>query len=114
MLKSGCSHIRRVITKLFNQIFTSSCFPDIWRESCITAIHKKGDYHDTGNYRGIAVGSILCKVFNNVLHNRLADYIDREKIIPVNQIGYKKKNRTSDHIFTLKTMIDKYITRQGR
>jgi hypothetical protein len=114
MLKSGCSHILKVITKLFNTIFTSSCFPDKWRESCITAIHKKGDYHDTGNYRGIAVGSILCKVFNSVLHSRLADYIEREKIIPVNQIGYKKKNRTSDHIFTLKTIIDKYISRQNR
>jgi hypothetical protein len=86
----------------------------MWRESCITAIHKKGDGHVADNYRGIAVGSTLCKVFCNILHNRLTGYIERKKIIPVNQIGYKKKFRTADHILVLKTIIDKYILKQSR
>jgi exonuclease III len=114
MLKSGSAHMLKVITKLFNIIFTSSCFPEAWRESCITGIHKKGDSHVAANYRGIAVGSTVCKVFCNVLQNRLVSYIDRKQVISSNQIGYRKKCRTSDHILVLKTIIDKYILKEGR
>ena len=31
------------------------------------------------------------------------------QIIPSNQLGYQKGCRTSDHILTLKNIIDKYI-----
>lgn len=32
----------------------------------------------------------------------------------MNQIGYKKKSRTSDHILTLKALIDKFINKAPR
>jgi hypothetical protein len=81
----------------------------MWRESTITPIHKKGDWQIPENYRGIAVGSVMCKVYCKILHTRLITFADQKQVPPVNQIGYKKNCRTSDHIFVLKTIIDKYI-----
>ena len=34
--------------------------------------------------------------------------------IKSNQIGFKKNHRTSDHIFVLKTLIDKYFKQNGK
>jgi hypothetical protein len=65
------------------------------------------------NYRGIAINSCIGKLFNTVLNNRLDKYLIDNNLINKCQIGFSKKTRTSDHIFVLKTLIDKYINRKG-
>jgi hypothetical protein len=47
------------------------------------------------------------KLFSKILYNRLEKYLDTNSIICKKQIGFKKGSRTSDHILTLKTVIDK-------
>lgn len=44
---------------------------------------------------------------SEILYNRLEKYLDTNSIICKEQIGFKKGSRTSDHILTLKTIIDK-------
>jgi len=107
MLKSGCTILVPLLNKLFNRILTSGIFPNSWRTNTLT--HKKGEKLNPDNYRGIAVGSNLCKLFCSVLHNRINLFADSNAVIPACQIGYKKKSRTSDHILTLKNLIDKYL-----
>lgn len=63
------------------------------------------------NYRGIAVSSNLSKLFCLILHSRLSSYVDNNKVIPKEQIGFCKGARTQYHILTLKTIIDKYISK---
>ena len=48
-----------------------------------------------------------------ILNTRLDTYLDENNIIDVSQIGFKKNARTSDHMFVLKTLIDKYINQPG-
>jgi hypothetical protein len=60
------------------------------------------------NYRGITVMSCLAKLFNRVLNNRLDSFLECNSIIVKEQIGFQKKSRTSDHMFILRIMIDKY------
>jgi hypothetical protein len=47
------------------------------------------------------------KYFSNIFYNRLEKYLDTNSIICKEQIGFKKRLRTGDHILTLKTIIDK-------
>ena len=95
-------------------MFSHNLYPIQWRINTLTPIHKKGNRLATENYRGIAVGSNLSKLFCSILHSRLTTFIEHNKLIPPNQIGYKKGARTSDHIFTLKTLIDKYLNKTPR
>jgi hypothetical protein len=60
------------------------------------------------NYRGITVISCLVKLFNSVLNNRLYSFLDCNSIIVKEQIGFQNKSRTSDHMFILRTLIDKH------
>lgn len=114
MLKSGHVPLLPVLHKLFNLIFTTESFPNIWRYNTLTPLHKKGDVNIPGNYRGIALTSNLCKLFCSVLHLRLAKYAEINHLIPDCQIGYRKRSRTSDHILSLKTIVDKYINYVGK
>ena len=61
------------------------------------------------NYRGIAVGPALAKIFELILLGRLEEEINEKHPISPNQIGVKKGHRTADHIFVLKTIIDKIV-----
>jgi hypothetical protein len=114
MIKSSASKLLPLLAKLFNSILSNGFFPSIWRVNMITPLHKKGDKNNPSNYRGIAISSHLSKLFCSVLHNRLNQYVQDNNTIPKEQIGYKAKTRTSDHIYTLKTIIDKYINKLPR
>lgn len=113
MLKAGCTMLTPLFQKLFNFIFSNSLYPVQWSSAYISPIYKSGDSSMPENYRGIAINSCIGKLFNTVLNNRLDKYLIDNNLINKCQIGFSKKARTSDHIFVLKTLIDKYINRKG-
>lgn len=113
MLKAGKSSLLPILHTIFNRILLSGNFPDSWRCNILSPVYKKkGDKSLPENYRGIAVSSNLCKLFCSVLHERLSKFCSKASIVPDCQIGYQKNSRPSDHIFVLKSVIDKYLNRK--
>ena len=51
----------------------------------------------------------LGKLFNTILYNRLENEIQKNIVISPAQAGFRKDYRTSDHIFSLFSLINKYI-----
>ena len=70
-------------------------------------IFEKSIKDDPGNYRGLAIGSCISKLYSSIILGRLETFVTQNKILPPNQIGFRKGCRTSDHIFLLRTLIDK-------
>ncbi|MCG8429717.1 MAG: reverse transcriptase family protein [Candidatus Omnitrophica bacterium] len=114
MIKASNPEVVPLLVKLFNSIFSSGYYPSAWRLNLITPLHKRGSKDNPENYRGIAVSSHLSKLFCGILHRRLSDFVQRNKVVPNNQIGFKANSRTSDHIFVLKSIIDKYLNKLPR
>ena len=108
MLKNGTNILIKPLVKLFNIIFENGVFPTAWNTSLLVMLHKKGDKHDPMNYRGLSITSNLGKLFNKIIHRRLYDFMEENSLISINQIGFKQKSRTVDHIFTLKSIIDTF------
>ena len=48
------------------------------------------------------------------MNNRLIEYSLKNNIIHRSQIGILSNHRTADHIFSLKTLIDKYVTHTSK
>ena len=92
---------------LFSRLLRNGTYPSMWRENMIKPIYKGGGTSDPNNYRGIAISSCFSKMLSKVLFNRLDKYLEDNSIIGSKQIGFRKHCRTSDHIFTLKTLTDK-------
>jgi hypothetical protein len=116
MVKASASNMPmiKLLCRLFNHIFIAGVYPDQWRQNILVPLHKKGAKNNPENYRGIALGSCLSKVFCTILNKRLNKFLNENDILPKNQIGFRKGYRTTDHVFVLKTLIDKYTKKLGK
>ena len=113
MLKSGGTILLPILQKLFNLVFTSGIYPSKWSSAYLCPIFKSSDLSKSENYRGIAINSCIGKLFNSILNKRLDKYLETHNIINPCQIGFTSKSMTSDHMFVLKTFIDKYNSGKG-
>ena len=109
MLKASYEILMNVYIKLFNLVLDTGIYPSFRCDGLITIIFKTGDKSDPGNYRDICVSSYLGKLFSSILTHRLLDFADNNNLLHPSQIGFFKNNRTSDHILTLRALIEKYL-----
>lgn len=114
MIKAGSDQLNTILLRLFNKVFSLSIYPNTWSVGFITNIFKKGSFHCPQNYRGITITSSVGKLFNSILNFRLQKYLLKNELISPCQIGFEKGSSTADHIFTLKTAIDKYTANSGK
>jgi hypothetical protein len=108
MIKYGQDSLIKPLHKIFNLVLNSGYYPHEWSKGRIVSIHKNGDPTLASNYRGITISSVLGKLFNSVLNNRLCEYLNENHILTAEQSGFRKKHRTSDHMFVLKNIMSKY------
>ena len=113
-LKYAPENVRKALRHLMNIIFCSATYPTSWTINFLKAIYKAGPTTDPGNYRGLAIGSAIAKLYSTILLNRLEKFVTEENIISVCQIGFRKLFRTADHIYVLKTIIDMKISKGER
>ena len=109
MIKSSFNELMPVYLQLFNKAFSSGTMPQNWCDGLITPIFKTGSKTDPSNYRGICISSCLGKLFCSILNQRLLEHVQSHNILHKSQIGFLAKNRTADHVFTLRTLVDKYV-----
>ena len=107
MLKCSESILLPCFVKLFNSILCTGFYPKQWKTGYIVPIFKSGSRSDPSDYRGIAIISCIGKLFNSLINIRLDNYLDKFKIISETQIGFQKRARTVDHMFILRTLIEK-------
>ena len=109
MLKVGFPYLKECLLKLFNLIAEANIVPSDWCMGLISPIFKSDDKLNPDNYRGICVISCLSKLFLLILNDCLSYFLNTHDIINKSQIGFQKNNRSTDHIFTLKTIINKHV-----
>ena len=113
-LKSFRHVAEDTLLKIINAIFSNHIYPSIWTKKNLKPIYKKLDAKLASNYRGLAIGSAFAKLFSFILLNRLNNFIESKKLITPNQIGFMKGSKTSDHVFILKTIIEKIVKNKGK
>ncbi|MEW8544951.1 MAG: reverse transcriptase family protein, partial [Candidatus Thiodiazotropha sp.] len=114
MIKYGQYDLLPCIEKLFNLILTTGYYPKVWSQGILVPLYKAADRMDPNNYRGITITSSLGKLFNSILNTRLEKFLNENRIIHDEQIGFRAGSRTSDHIFKLKTLLYKYLKENGK
>ena len=97
------------LTNLFNYSFESGIFPSAWTEGLLVPLHKKGNYNNAENFRGITLLSVLGKLYTRVLNNRLHKWAESYRIYIEAQIGFRKGRSTVDCMFILQNVIQKFL-----
>ena len=104
-----------IYVKLFNLILRTGVFPEAWTVGIIIPIFKnKGSTEDPDNYRGITLLSCLGKLFTSVINNRLKKYMENLSLLGEEQAGFRAGYSTTDHIFTLKCIIDIFLSKKKK
>ena len=60
----------------------------------VTSILKRGDVTDTANYRPIAIGEPLCRLYASILVQRLVQYTEQQGLRSPTQAGYRPEHST--------------------
>ena len=107
VLKASPPNLQKALTKLFNECLDKGIYP--WNQTVISPLHKKGDINNPDNYRAIAVGSNMGKLFSSILLQRLLQFRQLSCPDTENQLGFCQEAQTVDHVYTLNTCIEKQV-----
>jgi len=95
------------ITHTFNLVFGGE-YPKEWAECAIIPVPKSnGDPTDKDDYRGIAVGNAVSKLYSTVLLLRMDDWAEREGNRARGQAGFRAGRCTADNVFILQHALEK-------
>ena len=108
-LKASPDRILKLLVQLLNNIMLAGVVPKDWCLGIITLLHKEGDKENPDNYRGICISSALMKAFSTMLNSRLNAFVEEYNIMDKAQIGFQNSNRTSDHLLTVRSVVNKYV-----
>ena len=108
MLKEGGVTVLEWLVRLFNVCFMLSIVPVDWVIACMVPLYKgKGDMYECSNFRGISLLSVVGKVYDRVLINRIRD--KTENVIAEVQGGFRRGRGCTDQIFTVRQICEKYL-----
>jgi hypothetical protein len=92
----------RALANFFTIIIRESQVPAEWDEAYLFVLYKgKGDRSDPNNYRGITLKSHFLKLLEAVVCARFVAWLDKNSLLPDEQLAYRKGHSGTDHLFTL-------------
>ncbi|KAK3521727.1 hypothetical protein QTP70_015844 [Hemibagrus guttatus] len=93
------------LASLFNRVLENERMPEEWRRSVLVPIFKnKGDVQSCSNYRRIKLMSHTMKLWERVVEARLRKVVE----ICEQQYGFMPRKSTTDAIFALRILMEKY------
>ena len=98
------------LTTICNKIWQTGEWPTSWTQSLVITLPKKGNLQQCQNYRTISLISHPSKVMLKIILNRLKP--QAEKIIAEEQAGFRAGRSTTEQIFNLRILCEKYLQRQ--
>lgn len=107
----------RYLLNIYNDLWKTKTFINEWRNSIVIPILKTGeDPTNPNSYRPIALTSVLCKIFERLVTNRLTYYVEKERLLNPSQTGFRKNRNTINQLIRLhddayKSVNTKSITR---
>ena len=86
-----------ILAELFNKCLKESCFPDCWKVSSVVPVFKNvGERSTAKNYRPVSLLSVVSKVFEKFVNNRIVDHIEKCGLFSNFQYGFKSSRSTAD------------------
>ena len=78
VLKNSEPELSYILAELFNKCLKESCFPDCWKVSSVVPVFKNvGERSAAKNYRHVSLLSVISKVFEKLVNNRIVDRLEK-------------------------------------
>ncbi|KAL1447442.1 hypothetical protein WDU94_006619 [Cyamophila willieti] len=109
ILRSSIVPIASHLAHIFNTSFSDGKFPNDFKGSIVTPLHKKGSTFDLGNYRPISLLNSFSKILEKLVYARLSSFLHTHNILIEEQYGFRTGRSTSDAISNFLRNLDSLL-----
>ena len=95
------------LTFVINNYIATNNFPDAWKTARISPIPKITQPVELKDYRPVSILPVLSKVYEKLVLQQLAVFIERESVYYQYQSGYRKNHSTAASLLKLHNDIKK-------
>ena len=114
VLKNCQPELSYILAKLFNMCLKESCFPDFWKVSLVVPVFKNAGERSTAkSYHPLSVLSVVSKVFEKLLNNRIVDHLESCGLFSDFQCGFRSSQSTADLLTVVSDRIARAFNRSG-
>ena len=107
LVQAGGEDVITALTTICNKIWQTGEWPTPWIQSLVITLPKKGNVQQCQKYRTISLISHPRKVILKIILNRLKP--QAEKIIAEEQAGFRAGRSTTEQIFNVRILCEKYL-----
>ena len=112
VLKNCEPELSYILAELINKCLKESCFPDCWKVSSVVPIFKNvGERFTAKNYRPVSLLSVVSKVFEKLVNNRIVDHLEKCGLVSDFQYGFWSSRSTADLLTVVSDRIARAFNR---
>ena len=90
VLKNCETKLSYIPAELFNKCLKESCLPDCWKVLSLVPVFKNvGERSTAINYRPVSLLSVVSKVFEKFVNNRIVDHLEKCGLFSDFQYGFR-------------------------
>ena len=97
------------ITIIFNKCLAECAVPCDWKLSNVTAIFKKADKTDAGNYRPISLTCLLCRILESIIRDEVLLHLRKYELIEKSQHGFLPHKSTVTNLLEFLEVVTRLI-----
>ena len=110
LVQAGVTDVITALTTICNTIWQTGEWPTPWIQFLVITLPKKGNVQQCQNYRTASLIGHPSRVMLKTLLNRLKS--QAEKIIAEEQAGFRAGRSSTEQIFNLRFLCEKYPQHQ--
>ena len=114
VLKNCESELLYILAKLFNNCLKESFFPVCWKVSSVVPVFNNvGERSTARKYRTVSLLSVVSKVFEKLVNNRIVDHLEKCGLFSDFQDGFRSSRSTADLLTVVSDRIARVFNRSG-
>ena len=90
LIKVCSEQLTLPLTILFNKSIATATYPSEFKLAKIIALYKKKSRYVPTNYRPISLLNCFNKIFERLIQTQMLTFIEKHKILYINQYGFRK------------------------
>ena len=114
VLKNCEPELSYILAEIFNKCLKEYCFPDSWKFSSVVPVFKNvGERSTAENYRPVSLLSVVSKVFEKLVNNRIVDHLENVIFFSDFQYGFRSSRSIADLLTVVSDRIARAFNRSG-
>ena len=114
VLKNCELELSYILAELFNKCLNESCFPDCWKVSEVVPVFKNvGERSSAKNYHPVSLLSVVSKVFEKLVNNKIVDHLGKCGLFSDSQYGFRSSRSSADLFTVVSDTIVRAFNRSG-